>query len=79
MAAAVSSLYAAAGSRTVNVVPAPTAEVTSSRTEHRHTQKQALDALAQFLRERGRDDEAAELEARRERLLSDAGSAAPIA
>ncbi len=55
------------------------AEVTSSRTEHRHTQKQALDALAQFLRERGRDDEAAELEARRERLLSDAGSAAPIA
>ncbi len=55
------------------------ADDTAGRTEHRHTQWQALDALAQFLRERGRDDEAAELEARRERLVADADSAAKIA
>ena len=34
------------------------------------------EALAQFLRDRGRDDEAAELEARREGLLAEAASAA---
>jgi class 3 adenylate cyclase/tetratricopeptide (TPR) repeat protein len=48
-------------------------------TEHRVGQRDALKALAQFLRERGRDDEAAELEARRERLAADADSAAKIA
>jgi tetratricopeptide (TPR) repeat protein len=55
------------------------AEEISGRTEHRLTQWQALDALGQFLRERDRDDEAAEVEARLERLLADAESAAKIA
>jgi tetratricopeptide (TPR) repeat protein len=50
-----------------------------NRTLHRSGQRDALAALAQFLRERGRDDEAAELEDRRERLLTDAESAARIA
>ena len=49
------------------------------RTEHRLTQRQALEALAQFLLERGHDEEAADLESRRERLLADAESAAKIA
>jgi class 3 adenylate cyclase/tetratricopeptide (TPR) repeat protein len=48
-------------------------------TEHRLTQLQTIDALTQFLRERGRDDEAEELEAKRARLLADAESAAKIA
>jgi len=50
-----------------------------NRTLHRSGQRDALAALAQFLRDRGRDDEAAELENRRERLLTDAESAARIA
>src|SRR5205823_12419824 len=49
-----------------------------NRTLHRSGQREALAGLAQFLRERGRDDEAAELEDRRERLLADAESAARI-
>jgi class 3 adenylate cyclase/tetratricopeptide (TPR) repeat protein len=47
--------------------------------EHRLHRRDALAALAQFLRDRGREDEAAELDTRRERLLSDAESAARIA
>ena len=49
---------------------------TISTTLHRSGQRETLEALAQFLRERGRDDEAAELEARREGLLAEAASAA---
>jgi class 3 adenylate cyclase/tetratricopeptide (TPR) repeat protein len=49
---------------------------TISTTLHRSGQREALEALAQFLRERGRDDEAAELELRREGLLAEAASAA---
>ena len=49
---------------------------TISTTLHRSGQRDTLEALAQFLRERGRDDEAAELEARREGLLAEAASAA---
>ena len=49
---------------------------TISATLHRSGQRDTLEALAQFLRERGRDDEAAELEARREGLLAEAASAA---
>jgi len=52
-------------------------EVASS-TQHRICQRDALEALAQFLRDRGRDAEAAELDERREQLLADA-SAAPLA
>ena len=48
-------------------------------TDHRHHQSEALDALAQFLRDRGRDDEAADFEARRDELLAEASSTAPIA
>jgi class 3 adenylate cyclase/tetratricopeptide (TPR) repeat protein len=47
--------------------------------EHRLHRRDALAALAQFLRERGRDEEAAEFEERRERLLAEAESAARIA
>ena len=50
----------------------------ASSTQHRVCHRDALDALAQFLRERSRDDEAAELDERREQLLADA-SAAPLA
>jgi class 3 adenylate cyclase/tetratricopeptide (TPR) repeat protein len=49
---------------------------TISTTLHRSGQRETLEALAQFLRDRGRDDEAAELEARREGLLAEAASAA---
>jgi tetratricopeptide (TPR) repeat protein len=55
------------------------ADETIFATEHRLAQRDILRALAQFLRDRGRDDEAAEVEARRERLLADAESAARIA
>jgi class 3 adenylate cyclase/tetratricopeptide (TPR) repeat protein len=47
--------------------------------EHRMQQRDALEALAQFLRDRGREDEAAEVDERRERVLADAESAARIA
>jgi class 3 adenylate cyclase len=47
--------------------------------EHRMQQRDSLEALAQFLRDRGRDDEAAEAEERRERVLAEAESAARIA
>jgi tetratricopeptide (TPR) repeat protein len=50
-----------------------------SSTMHRHGQRQTLEALAQFLRERGREDEAAELDLRRDRLVADADNAAKIA
>ena len=49
---------------------------TISTTLHRSGQRDTLEALAQFLRGRGRDDEAAEIEARREGLLAEAASAA---
>ncbi|TMM25527.1 MAG: tetratricopeptide repeat protein, partial [Actinobacteria bacterium] len=49
---------------------------TISTTLHRSGQRDTLEALAQFLRDRGRDDEAAEIEARREGLLAEAASAA---
>jgi class 3 adenylate cyclase len=52
---------------------------TISATEHRSGQRDALEALAHFLAERGREDEAAELEARREDVLAEAESAAKIA
>ena len=48
-------------------------------TEHRRHKVEALEALAQFLRARGREDEATEVEERRERVLADADSAARIA
>ena len=44
--------------------------------EHRLHRRDALDALAQFLRDRGREEEAAELDARREGLLAEAASTA---
>jgi class 3 adenylate cyclase/tetratricopeptide (TPR) repeat protein len=47
-----------------------------SESEHRLHQRDALESLAQFLRARGREDEAAELDARRERVLADAASTA---
>jgi class 3 adenylate cyclase/tetratricopeptide (TPR) repeat protein len=50
-----------------------------NRTVHRSGQRDALEALARYYRERGREDEAAELEERRERLLAEGESAAPIA
>jgi class 3 adenylate cyclase/tetratricopeptide (TPR) repeat protein len=49
----------------------------SAETEHRKNEAQALNALAQFLRERGRDDEAEGFEARIDELVSP--SAARIA
>ncbi len=45
-------------------------------TQHRLTQCETLQALVQFLRERGRDDEADELEARRDGVLAAAASTA---
>jgi predicted ATPase/class 3 adenylate cyclase len=48
---------------------------TLAPTEHRKHQCELLEALVQFLRERGRDDEAAELEARREGVLAEASTA----
>jgi tetratricopeptide (TPR) repeat protein len=47
--------------------------------EHRMQQRDALEALAQFLRDRGREDEAVEVAERRERVLAEAESAARIA
>jgi class 3 adenylate cyclase/tetratricopeptide (TPR) repeat protein len=47
--------------------------------EHRLHQVETLESLAQFFRERGRDDEAAEADARREDLLAEASSAERIA
>jgi class 3 adenylate cyclase/tetratricopeptide (TPR) repeat protein len=47
--------------------------------EHRLHQVETLESLAQFLRERGRDDEAAEADARRDDLLAEASSAERIA
>jgi class 3 adenylate cyclase/tetratricopeptide (TPR) repeat protein len=47
-----------------------------AQTQHRSGQRDALEALAGFLQDRGRDDEAAELEAQRERLRSEAATAA---
>jgi tetratricopeptide (TPR) repeat protein len=55
------------------------ADETIFTTEHRLAQRDVLKWLAQFLRDRGRDDEAAEVEVRRERVLDDADSAARIA
>jgi tetratricopeptide (TPR) repeat protein len=52
---------------------------TVAASEHRMHQVEILEPLAQFLRERGREDEAAEFEARREDLLAAASSAARIA
>jgi class 3 adenylate cyclase/tetratricopeptide (TPR) repeat protein len=49
---------------------------TISTTLHRSGQRETLAALAQFLRDRGRDDEAAEVEARRDGVLAEAASAA---
>ena len=51
---------------------------TIAATEHRSGQRDALKALAQFLAERGREDEAAELEERREAVLAEATSAAQV-
>jgi tetratricopeptide (TPR) repeat protein len=48
-------------------------------TDHRYHRVDALEALSQFLRARGRDEEAAALEARREELLAEASSAVRIA
>jgi len=53
-------------------------ERTASSDFRRH-KVEALEALAQFLRERGRDDEAADVEARRDELVAEASSAARIA
>ena len=47
--------------------------------EHRLHQVGVLEALAHFLRDRGREDEAAELDERRAALLDDAANAARIA
>jgi class 3 adenylate cyclase/tetratricopeptide (TPR) repeat protein len=55
------------------------ADETISTTEHRMSQRDVLEARAQFLRDRGREEEAAEVDARRVRLLADAESAARIA
>ena len=48
---------------------------TLAETEHRKHQCELLQALVQFLRDRGRDDEAAELDARREGVLEEASTA----
>ncbi|MDX6507312.1 MAG: hypothetical protein QOG06_1956 [Gaiellaceae bacterium] len=49
---------------------------TIAPTEHRLTQCETLQALVQFLRERGREDEADELDARRDGVLAAAASTA---
>jgi len=49
-----------------------------SSTLHRSGQIDVLESLAEFLRDRGRDDEAAELDDQREGLLADAKSAAGV-
>ncbi len=48
---------------------------TLAETEHRKHQCELLQALVQFLRDRGREDEAAELDARREGVLAEASTA----
>jgi class 3 adenylate cyclase/tetratricopeptide (TPR) repeat protein len=48
-------------------------------TDHRQHQVHALEALSQFLRDRGRDEEAAAFAARREELLAEVSSAVRIA
>jgi len=48
---------------------------TLAETEHRKHQCELLQALVQFLRDRGRDEEAAELDARREGVLEEASTA----
>lgn len=55
------------------------AYATIAETEHLRTQAETLEALAQFLRERGRDMEAAELDERRDRLAAAPSSTVPIA
>lgn len=55
------------------------AHATIAETDHRRNQVETLEALAQFLRERGREPEAAALEERREELFSTASSTARIA
>ena len=49
---------------------------TIAATEHRKIQCETLQALVGFLRDRGRDDEADELDARRDGVLAEAASAA---
>ncbi|MET0202015.1 MAG: tetratricopeptide repeat protein, partial [Gaiellaceae bacterium] len=49
---------------------------TLAETEHRKHQCELLQALVQFLRDRGRDGEADELEARRDGVLAEAASTA---
>jgi tellurite resistance protein len=48
-------------------------------TDFAEVEHEVLKPLAQFLRDRGRDDEAAPLEQRRDELLNAAKSTAPIA
>jgi class 3 adenylate cyclase/tetratricopeptide (TPR) repeat protein len=55
------------------------AHATIADTEHLKGRAETLEALAQFLRDRGRDAEAAELEDQREQLYARASSAARIA
>ena len=52
---------------------------TAEQTDFREVQLSALEHLAHFLSERGRDEEAAPFEARREELRAASRSAAPIA
>jgi class 3 adenylate cyclase/tetratricopeptide (TPR) repeat protein len=52
---------------------------TIAASEHRMHQVETLEPLVQFLRERDRDDEAADFEARRDDLLAEAANAARIA
>src|SRR6266540_62595 len=54
------------------------AHETIAGTDLRRNQTETLDALAQFLRDRGRADEAADVEGRREELVAAARSTAPI-
>jgi len=55
------------------------AHATIAETDHRRNQVETLDALAQFLRERGREPEAAAFDERREELFAAATSTARIA
>ena len=55
------------------------AYATVAESGHRRTQVETLQALGQFLRERGREAEAAELEGRREELVASESSTARIA